>query len=199
MLDTDLYLTCIDLSGRRVLVVGRGPMAQEKTEGLSRCDADVVVVDPSGYSEALLESTFLVVVATEDMDLAERVFRDAEERSMLVNVADVPRLCNFILPAIARRGPIAVAISTSGASPALAKRIRREVESLIGEEHAELARVLDGVRPWAKEHLVGYDARKAFFEDVVDGDPDPIVLLRDGKEAAVHELIEQAKRRALER
>ncbi|HWC14174.1 MAG TPA: bifunctional precorrin-2 dehydrogenase/sirohydrochlorin ferrochelatase [Actinomycetota bacterium] len=196
MLDTDPYVICINLAGRGVLVVGTGVMADEKVDGLRRCGAQVRAVGVDEYTSSLLDAAYLVVVASDDMATARRIYRDAESRSMLVNVADVPDLCNFILPAIARRGPVTVAISTSGASPALAKRIRREVEDLIGEEHAWLARLLDEVRPWAKENLSGYDARKRFFEDIVDGDPDPVVLLREGDEAGVRDLIERAQRRA---
>ncbi len=196
MLETDVYVACIDLSGRRVVVVGAGAMADEKADGLQRCGADVRRVAPEEYETSLLEGAFLVVAAVDDMAVARRIYDDAETRSMLVNVADVPDLCNFILPAIARRGPLTVAISTSGASPALAKRIRREIESLIGEEHARLAHLLDEVRPWAKTNLSSYDARKRFFEDIVDGDPDPLVLLRAGDERGVRELIERAQERA---
>lgn len=196
MLDTDPYVICIDLSGRDVLVVGAGAMADEKVDGLRRCGAQVRTVAVDDYTSSLLDRAFLIVVATDDIAAARRIYSDAESRSMLVNVADVPDLCNFILPAIARRGPVTVAISTSGASPALAKRIRHDVEDLIGEEHARLAYLLDEVRPWAKENLSGYDARKRFFEDIVEGDPDPIVLLRAGDEAGVRGLIERAKQRA---
>ena len=69
---------------------------------------------------------------------------------MLVNVVDVPPLCNFILPAIVRTGPLAIAISTAGASPALAKRMKREISDLFGEEYARLAIMLNDARGWAK-------------------------------------------------
>ena len=78
------------------------------------------------------------------------VFEDAERRAMLVNVVDVPPLCNFILPAIIRTGPLAIAISTAGASPALAKRISDEIAEEYGEPYARLAELLNEVRGWAK-------------------------------------------------
>ncbi|HEU4945329.1 MAG TPA: NAD(P)-dependent oxidoreductase, partial [Solirubrobacterales bacterium] len=124
------------------------------------------------------------------------VFDDAERRAMLVNVVDVPPLCNFILPAIVRSGPLAIAISTAGASPALAKRMKREVSALFGEEYARLAVILNDARGWAKGTLPTYQDRKEFFEGIVNGDPDPAQLLRDGEETQVLALIEAAKERA---
>jgi siroheme synthase-like protein len=113
---------------------------------------------------------------------------------MLVNVVDVPPLCNFILPAIVRSGPLAIAISTAGASPALAKRIKREIESAYGEPYARLAVLLNEVRGWAKDTLPTYQDRKEFFEGIVNGEPDPVALLRADGERAVRELISHAQR-----
>src|SRR6185295_1726113 len=102
---------------------------------------------------------------------------------------DVPPLCNFILPAIVRTGPLAIAISTAGASPALAKRMKREIADLFGEDYARLAVMLNDVRGWAKGTLPTYDDRKEFFEGIVNGDPDPIDLLREGDREGVRRLI----------
>jgi len=102
---------------------------------------------------------------------------------------DVPPLCSFILPAIVRTGPIAIAISTAGASPALAKRMKREIGELFGDQYAELAELLNDARGWAKATLATYEDRKAFFEGIVNGSPDPIELLRAGDRQAVVELI----------
>jgi precorrin-2 dehydrogenase/sirohydrochlorin ferrochelatase len=110
-----------------------------------------------------------------------------------VNVVDVPPLCNFILPAVIRTGPLAIAISTAGASPALAKRIRDEIAEEYGEPYARLAIVLNEVRGWAKATLPTYQDRKAFFESIVNGDPDPVELLRRGDETAVRDLIAAAR------
>ena len=112
---------------------------------------------------------------------------------MLVNVVDVPPLCNFILPAILRSGPLAIAISTAGASPALAKRMKREIGEQFGEHYARLAVMLNDARGWAKATLPTFQDRSDFFESIVSGEPDPIALLRDGDEAGVLELIEAAK------
>src|SRR4029079_13011491 len=129
-----------------------------------------------------------------DVNIA--VYEAAERRAMLVNVVDVPSLCNFILPAIVRTGPLAIAISTAGASPALAKRIKREIAASFGEPYADLAVLLNDARGWAKGNLPTYQDRKAFFEGIVNGDPDPIELLRPGVETAVLARLQFAKERA---
>ena len=148
----------------------------------------------------------MAIAATDDTDVNIRVYDDAERRAMLVNVVDVPPLCNFILPAIVRTGPLAIAISTAGASPALAKRMKREIEAQFGEPYARLAVLLNEVRGWAKGTLPTYQDRKEFFEGIVNGEPDPVALLRgeetlagasDGGdltgEQAVRELIVRAQ------
>ena len=143
---------------------------------------------------ATSSATFIAIAATNDTDVNIRVYEDAERRAMLVNIVDVPPLCNFILPAIVRTGPLAIAISTAGASPALAKRIKAQVAEEYGEPYARLAVMLNEVRGWAKGTLPTYQDRKAFFEGIVNGEPDPIALLRAGDEAAVRDLIAAAQR-----
>ena len=149
------------------------------------------------YESGDLEGALIAIAATSDTDVNIRVFDDAERRAMLVNVVDVPPLCNFILPAIVRMGPLAIAISTAGASPALAKRMKREVGELFGDEYARLAVLLNDARGWAKGTLPTYQDRKAFFEGIVNGEPDPVDLLRAGDEEAVRDLIAAAQRAAV--
>ena len=212
MLDTPFYIACLRLSGRRCVVVGGGDVGLEKVEGLLACDGEVTLVSPDAieplreladegsirwerreYERSDLEGTFVVIAATGDTDVNIRVFEDAERRAMLVNVVDVPPLCNFILPAIIRSGPLAIAISTAGASPALAKRIRDEIADEYGEPYARLAVMLNEVRGWAKGTLPTYQDRKEFFEGIVNGEPDPVELLRQGDEGAVRDLIAAAQ------
>ncbi|MGH2913618.1 MAG: precorrin-2 dehydrogenase/sirohydrochlorin ferrochelatase family protein [Solirubrobacteraceae bacterium] len=215
MLETPFYIACLRLKGRRCVVVGGGDVGLEKVEGLLACDAAVTLVAPEAhpalrelaaegslhwharaYEPADLDGCLIAIAATDDSEVNIAVFDDAERRAMLVNVVDVPPLCNFILPAIVRTGPLAVAISTAGASPALAKRMKREIGELFGEPYADLAVLLNDARGWAKATLPTYQDRKAFFERIVNGAPDPIALLRDGDRAAVRELIESAQRDA---
>jgi siroheme synthase-like protein len=213
MLDTPFYIACLKLTGRRCVVVGGGEIGLEKVEGLLVCDAEVTLIAPEAepalqeyaqegslrwerreYAGAKdLEGVFMAIAATNDTDVNIAVYDDAERRAMLVNVVDVPPLCNFILPAIVRTGPLAIAISTAGASPALAKRIKRQVAEEYGEPYARLAVLLNEVRGWAKATLPTYQDRKEFFEGIVGGDPDPVELLRRGDEDTVRELIAAAQ------
>jgi precorrin-2 dehydrogenase / sirohydrochlorin ferrochelatase len=212
MLETPFYIACLKLTGRRCLVVGGGEIGLEKVEGLLACDGDVTLIAPDAvpelqelaregsirwgrreYRAADLERVFMVIACTDDTDINIGIYNDAEARAMLVNVVDVPPLCNFILPAILRTGPLAIAISTAGASPALAKRMKREIGDMFGEEYATLAILLNEVRGWAKGTLPTYQDRKDFFEGIVNGEPDPIALLRAGDAQAVRDLIAAAQ------
>ena len=182
MADKRYYMACLDLGGRSCLVVGGGTVALEKVRGLLECGAHVTVVAPRiepelreldveilprAYRRTDLEGRFLVIAATATPSVNRRVFADAEARSLLCNVVDVPSLCTFILPAVVRRDPIVVAVSTGGASPALAQRIRDDVADLVTDEHAELARKLRDLRPWVRSHYPTYEARRQFFADLV--------------------------------
>src|SRR6476469_3226253 len=213
MLETPFYIACLKLKGRRALVVGGGDIGLEKVEGLVACDADVTLLAPDAIpalerladegsiawerrayaGPADLEGVFIAIAWTDDTDVNIAIYDDAELRAMLVNVVDMPPLCNVILPAILRTGPLAIAISTAGASPALAKRMKAEVAELFGEEYATLAIMLNDVRGWAKGTLPTYQDRKEFFEGIVNGDPDPIELLRAGDAQAVRDLIDAAR------
>jgi siroheme synthase-like protein len=216
MLETPFYIACLKLTGRRCVVVGGGEVGLEKVEGLLACDGSVTLIAPEAnrelqqlaaegsiewvqreYETGDLEATFIAIAATDDTDVNIAVYEDAERRAMLVNVVDVPPLCNFILPAIVRTGPLAIAISTAGASPALAKRIKAEISDQFGEPYARLAVLLNEARGWAKSTLPTYQDRKVFFESIVNGEPDPVELLRAGDEGAVRDLIAAAQRTAV--
>ena len=181
--DKRYYMACLDLEARPCLVVGGGSVGLEKAKSLLECGATVTVVAPQiepeleqlpirwrckRYQTADLDGNFLVVAATSNSSLNRRIFLDAESRSLLCNVVDTPELCSFILPAVYRRDPIALAVSTGGASPALAKRLRDELGAGIGEEHVELARRLRDLRPWVRRHYHSYGERRDFFDALVE-------------------------------
>ena len=182
MTDTRYYMACVDLRGRSVLVVGAGRVAVEKVHGLLDCEARVTVVAPRvleelrrlpvrvvprAFEASDVDGHVLVLAATDDREVNRAVSAAAAERATLCNVADDPELCSFILPALVRRDPIVVGVSTGGASPALAQRLRDDIGDLLRPEHAELARRLQALRPRARRELATYEARREYFARLV--------------------------------
>ena len=154
------YVACLDLTGKRVLVVGDG---EQKAAALRAAGADVLVT--KCYEPALLDDVWLAVVV--DPAQGGRVLADASERRIFCNVEDVPEQCTFILPALHRRGPITLAVSTGGASPALAQWLRDHFAMQIGFEHEQLADELRRIRPWVKQNFHTYAERREYFRERV--------------------------------
>ncbi len=160
-----LFPMFLKLDGRPCLVVGAGAVAEQKIQGLIEAGAKVQVVAPRATetvrhladSGALdwqkrtfdvndLEGKFLVIVATSSTELNHKVFREAQQREILCNVVDDPPHCDFYYPSVVRRGDLQIAISTAGHSPALAQRLRRELELQFGPEYGEWLSQLGDVR-----------------------------------------------------
>src|SRR4051794_25055277 len=180
------YPAILDIAGRRALVVGAGKVGEGKIEGLLSADARVSVVSLTStpkvrawaaegrialaeraYQTSDLDGAFMVIAATEDNATNVRVFEDAEARQMLCNVVDVTHLCNFILPSIVRRGDLAIAVSTGGASPALARRIRLSIGECYGDEYAVALQLLGSLREELKAAYPAPEERKIIFERIV--------------------------------
>jgi uroporphyrin-III C-methyltransferase/precorrin-2 dehydrogenase/sirohydrochlorin ferrochelatase len=155
----------LNLEGRQCLVVGGGEVAERKVEALLDASANVVVVAsslsariealglfhaieirPRAYVTEDLDGVFLVVAATDDREANARVAAEARERGALVNAVDDPSSCDFITPAVVRRGDIQVAITTGGVSPALARHLRELLDRLLAPEYEELAALLAEAR-----------------------------------------------------
>jgi precorrin-2 dehydrogenase/sirohydrochlorin ferrochelatase len=183
------YPAILDIAGRRAVVVGAGKIGEGKIEGLLNADAKVTVVSLTAtdrvrewaragrielheraYLSSDLDDTFLVIAATENNDTNVRVFEDAEARQMLCNVVDVTHLCNFILPSIVRHGDLAIAVSTGGASPAMARRIRISLAQCYGDEYAVALELLGSLREELKTMYPSPDDRKVLFERMVYSD-----------------------------
>ena len=175
------FPVCLKIAGRQCLVIGGGRVGERKVQGLLAHGAKVKVISPE-LSEVLsvllrdgaiawqdrfnqegdLAGAFLVIAATDDPAVQERVHAEAEARNLLLNVADVPKWCNFILPATARRGDLAISVSTAGKSPALASILRQGLEVKFGQEYGVLVdilgslrdTVLAGGRPHAENKLI---------------------------------------------
>jgi precorrin-2 dehydrogenase/sirohydrochlorin ferrochelatase len=147
-------------------VVGGGAVAERKVHGLLLAGARITVISPevtAGLAELLasgrltlrrrvfrqgdLAGSFLVIAATDDDEVQRLVCLEAEKGNILLNVADVPERCNFILPAVVRRGALSVAVSTGGKSPALAKKMRQTLEKTMGPEYETVVNLLGALRP----------------------------------------------------
>ncbi|MFP3982558.1 MAG: bifunctional precorrin-2 dehydrogenase/sirohydrochlorin ferrochelatase, partial [Desulfurivibrionaceae bacterium] len=159
------FPVCLDLNNRPCLVIGGGRVAARKAKQLLACGAEVSVISPEldselavladagqinwqqrFYKKGDLVRAFLVIAATDDPAVQSAVYAEAEDVGVLLNVADAPQWCNFILPATVRRGDLAVSISTSGRSPALAKKLREDLEEQFGNEYDLLLRLLGSLR-----------------------------------------------------
>jgi len=177
-----------DLSGQKVLIVGGGDVALRKISLLERTGASITVVAPEiapelmaraaagtlklalrEFSPSDLDGARLVIVATSRRAVNRWIANLSESRNIPVNVVDDREASRFIVPAIIDRDPVLVAISTGGASPVLARRLRERLEALIPQRIGALAAWLEALRARARRKLRGTDARRRFFEAIVDG------------------------------
>jgi precorrin-2 dehydrogenase/sirohydrochlorin ferrochelatase len=122
------------------------------------------------YGEALLKGAFLVIGATDDRAVNDRIFRDARRRKVLANIVDDPGRCDFVLPALCRQGDLVITVATGGRSPALAKKLRRELEERYGPEYGVLLKIMGELRGRIIERGEGSDENRATFEALVDSD-----------------------------
>lgn len=176
------YPAFLDLKGKAVLVVGGGPVALQKAKALARCQAQVTVVAPitskitrfphsvrwkqRSFEPSDLKQVFLVCVATGDQTLNRQISRLCRKKKIWVNVADQPKLCDFIVPAVAARGPLVAALSTGGASPAMAKFLRKKVEEILRPEYADITRWLKRKRRDLKQ--IPFAARSRFLKEALE-------------------------------
>jgi precorrin-2 dehydrogenase/sirohydrochlorin ferrochelatase len=194
------YPVMLDIRERPVTVIGGDRIAAEKAATLADSGARVSVISPTFSAEMLelaerglvrlcrkayepgdLAGAFIVVAATTDQATIEAIWRETQERNQPVNIVDVPRYCSFILPSILRRGKLTIAVSTEGASPALAKRIRQQLEEDFPpayEAYIELAAL---VRAHLRWQGVAYEMRDEFFQQFMAS---PVLALLESGEIA---------------
>jgi precorrin-2 dehydrogenase/sirohydrochlorin ferrochelatase len=177
------YPLSLDLRDKPVLLVGGGEVAFRKAQGLSRsgCRATVVALEFSPAFQAWLEQQsfqverraycsgeasqyFLVISATDDAEVNQSVFEDAQRAGRLINVVDQPGLCNIYIPSRIERGSLQVSISTGGQCPAFARWLRRELEAAIPERYGLLLDRVAAIRARMKETVPSPDARRRVLE-----------------------------------
>jgi precorrin-2 dehydrogenase / sirohydrochlorin ferrochelatase len=181
------YPIFLNLQGKRCLVVGGGEIASRKVQGLLEAGAVVVVVSPAltepllalaqqgaiqyaarSFQDNDVAGCALVIGATNQPAVNDAVGQAARQRGIWVNIVDTPVACDFIAPAIVRRGALQIAISTGGNSPTLAQRIRAQLEQTYGPEYAELLAWLGQERERIRRQVVDPAARKAHYAQLVD-------------------------------
>jgi precorrin-2 dehydrogenase/sirohydrochlorin ferrochelatase len=183
------YPILADLQGKAALVVGGGKVAQRKIESLLGCGVSVRVVAKKltakleelrvarrielwggEFSDASLDGAFLVFAATDDSLLNRKVSQAAQRRGLLVNAVDQPADCNFIVPSVLSRGDLLIAVSTSGKSPALARKLRVELEQRFGEEYASFLNLMGNLRSEVLGLGLSQEENKSVFEKLVNSD-----------------------------
>jgi len=200
------YPVNLNIKGRHCLVVGGGAVGTRKVVSLLECGARVSVISPEvtdrlnglsnqgkiklelrPFKESDLECVFLVIGATDDEILNRRIHGSAEKRGLLCNIADRPEICNFILPAVVRRGSLIISISTSGRSPAMAKKLRKDLELQFGQEYKVLLQLMGAIRQKLLSQAHAPEAHKPLFESLLNAGL--IELVRDDRREEINRLL----------
>jgi len=200
------YPVHLDINNRNCLVVVGGGVGTRKVKTLLDCGARVTVVSlevsphlqdlaASGdiilaqrsYKSDDLSGMFLVIGATDDEKLNRQISSDADRRNTLCNIADRPEVCNFILPAIVHRDDLVITISTSGQSPAMAKKLRKALENQFGKEYGMLLRLMGAIRQKLLQQAHEPEAHKPLFEQLINSDL--IGMIRKGESEKINSLL----------
>lgn len=208
----DYYPIFLNISGKRCVVIGGGQVSLRKVKALLEHRASVEVISPDAcpelnklaengeismlprsYRAGDLEDAFIVIAATSDRGINLEIAREAQRKSVLVNVVDDQENSDFIAPSYVRRGDITIAVSTAGRSPALARKIRTRLEKDFGDEYASLARLTDEVRAEIKRQGIKVDGDG--WQEALDLDLLIKLLREKGKEKAKAVLVSSLKRR----
>jgi len=183
------YPVHLDINNRNCLVVGGGGVGTRKVKTLLDCGARVMVIsltvsqqlqdlatsgeiqlEERSYQTEDLNDMFLVIGATDDEKLNKQISSDADGLNTLCNIVDRPEVCNFILPSIVHRDDLVITISTSGKSPAFAKKLRKALENQFGEEYGTLLHLLGAVRIKLLQQVHEPEAHKPLFEQLINSD-----------------------------
>jgi siroheme synthase-like protein len=202
------YPVFLDLSGKQIIVVGGGEVAERKVQGLLETNGVVKIISPhltpalrklyqSGkvtvverpFEAGDLSGADLVISATDDPEVQRAVWDESQKVGAFVNTVDEPAMCSVIMPAVFRQGDLTVAISTGGKSPALAARIRERMSGLMGPEYGRLLDILGRLRPEIRRRFSDADNRKTLHYRIIDSDV--LRLLQSGDETAAKNRIDE--------
>ena len=203
------YPIFLDIKDKPCVVIGGGNVAERKVISLLDASARVVVISPvltpalkklarektinycpKSYEEGDLKGFFLAYSATDNSSVNRKVFNEAKREGILLNVVDVPKLCNFIVPSVVDRGDLLIAISTSGKSPAMAKKIRQRLEKEFGREYAIFLNIMGKVRAKLLTRSKESDTNKRMFEKLVNS---PLLeWIKKGEKEKVDRFLKEA-------
>ena len=183
MSDKVYYPVFLDLTGKSCVIVGGGRVAERKCSSLIKAGAKVTVISPDitkrlaaykkgglirhvhrDYKSTDIKSAFVVIAATNSEETNKKIAKDTSTSGKLLNVVDTPFLCNFIVPSVFKRGLLTIAISTGGASPAMAKEIRKELQKLFGSEYSKYLKFSKDVRSRAMRDIPNKKERERFLK-----------------------------------
>ena len=171
----------LDVAGRRCVVAGGGPLAQDKADALRAAGADVVEVAAGDFAPELLDDTFLLIVSGEDDTDAAATFAEAQRRGVLTNTLDDIAHCHFAFPALVQRGPLKLAISTGGQAPALARRVRLDLEDRLPEQLGALVEAYADARQAALPREVPFEVWACAWQTAVADIEGLLALCEDGQ------------------
>jgi precorrin-2 dehydrogenase / sirohydrochlorin ferrochelatase len=181
------YPIFLELSNRRVVIVGGGVVATRKAEAVLKAGARLVIIAEhidetlqnlckgtsaelieSKYSKQYLAGATMAIAATDNEELNKRIYKDCQELEILCNVVDSPALCDFYVPAVVQRGDLQIAIGTGGKSPAFAGHIRKKLEKIFTEKHGEFLSEIERLREQVIKSIPDESQRKALLGEIVD-------------------------------
>jgi precorrin-2 dehydrogenase / sirohydrochlorin ferrochelatase len=205
---TTYYPIYLELRDQPCIVIGGGKIAEGKVDGLLAADAKVKIISPEltlhlndlvkqnqveyiprEYQVGDLSGAFMVICATDKAEINHQVWEEASANRQLVNVVDDTPRCNFIAPAILRKGDLNIAISTGGKAPALAVRLKERLQKELGPQYERFLEISGQLREPLARHIPDFETRKKLWYELVDSNI--LELLSQGDESAAIEKISQ--------
>jgi precorrin-2 dehydrogenase/sirohydrochlorin ferrochelatase len=202
------YPVFLQLKKENVLVIGGGEVAERKVRSFLQCKANVQVISPdltaglrrlvenekvrykkNKFTPSDLNGVRLAVCATNDPAVNRQAAEEAEKKGVLLNVVDAPDLCDFIVPSIVRRGDLTIAVSTGGSSPALARKIRKELQQHFGSEYSKFLKLLKEVRPLVQRGVSSAARRGRIYREITESRAKD--LIRDGRLREAREAVKK--------
>jgi len=199
----------VKLQNKKCIVLGGGQVAERKICLLLEAGGQVVLISPEiteklkslvinnkieylnrKYKKGDLKGAYIVIAATDSPMVNKKIYEESSKSGIMINIVDAPELCDFILPSFIKRGPLMITVTTDGESPALAKKIRKDIEKIYGEEYGAFTTLLGSLRERIQEEIPEEKSRKKFWEILLESNIPQ--LLKERKKEDVEEIIEKA-------